>query len=141
MRVLLDVNVILDVLLEREEWRIDADVIWKAAQTDELDCCVAASSLTDVFYIARRFIGQEKAKAAVGVCLEVLTPLTIDQMIVDAAFARRESDFEDAIQIVVASVEKVDAIITRDAAGFNDSPIAVMSPADLASRLQTSDNE
>lgn len=135
MKVLLDVNVVLDVLLEREQWLAEAKVIWDSAEEGDIECCLAASSVTDIFYIARKLVGQERAQQIVQVCLDVLSMLPVDQAALSAAIVRPEVDFEDAVQISVANIAGVDAIVTRDEAGFMQSPVPVVTPLQLVERL------
>lgn len=40
MKVLLDVNVVLDVLLQRQQWLADAQAVWDAAAGGRLECCL-----------------------------------------------------------------------------------------------------
>jgi predicted nucleic acid-binding protein len=132
MKVLLDVNVVLDVLLQRQPWLNDAQSIWDAAVHGHLDCCLAASSLTDIYYISRKLVGPVQAKSIIGACLDALTLLPVDHDIARLAAARPEADFEDAVQVVIAAVNGVDALVTRDERGFAQAPIPVWTPADLA---------
>jgi len=64
-----------------------------------------------------------------------LTMLPVDQAALDAASVRPELDFEDALQIVVAVLAGVDAIVTRDETGFSQSPVPVVTPQGLVSQL------
>lgn len=137
MKVLLDVNVVLDVLLQREEWLADAQAIWDAADAGTLDCCLATSSVTDIYYIARKLVGQEQASEIVRQCLEALTILPVDHAVLATAHARPEPDFEDAVQMAVAVSVAVDAIVTRDASGFAQSPVPVWTPQQLHEALRT----
>ena len=61
IHALLDTNVILDVLLERHPWSIDATTLWQAKVDNLFVVYVPATSLTDIFYITRRHAGREKA--------------------------------------------------------------------------------
>ena len=54
MRILLDTNVILDLMLERDPWRVEAEAIAQAGADGRLQAHVGASSITDIFYISRR---------------------------------------------------------------------------------------
>jgi predicted nucleic acid-binding protein len=137
MKVLLDVNVVLDVLLERQQWLLDAQAVWDAASDSRLECCLCASSLTDIFYIARKLVGQDSAREIIRKCLENLTILPVDHRVLEDAHARQEGDFEDALQIAVAIHAGVDAIITRDLSGFADSPVPVWSPTQLAQHMKS----
>jgi predicted nucleic acid-binding protein len=52
MRVLLDTNVILDLMLERDPWRAEAEAIAEAGADGRLQAHACASSITDIFYIS-----------------------------------------------------------------------------------------
>ena len=75
MKVLLDTNVVLDVLLQRGPWMARAEAIWQASIHGRLESCITASSLTDIYYISRRLVGEQAARETVQKCLDVLTTL------------------------------------------------------------------
>lgn len=138
MRVLLDTNVVLDVLLQRSPWLNDADTIWQSAQVGRIEACITASALTDMFYITRRLKDEGTARQVVRRCLDVLTILPVTKALLEAAYLLPTSDFEDALQEACAGANGLDAIITRDAVGFGNSAIAVMAPAQLVQHPQAS---
>ena len=61
IHALLDTNVILDALLERHSWSFDASALWQAKLDDLFVAYITATSVTDIFYITRRYAGREKA--------------------------------------------------------------------------------
>ena len=136
MRVLLDTNIVLDVLLRRGEWLVGAEAVWQAAVDGRLTACMTASSLTDVYYISRRLVSVSAARQVVRQCLDCLELLPVDVQMLEHAYALESLDFEDALQIAGATHSGLDAIITRDPSGFRGSPVAVLSSAELVSRLQ-----
>jgi predicted nucleic acid-binding protein len=136
MNVLLDTNVILDVLLPRSPWVREASVIWQAHLDGRLVGCVTASSLTDIYYISKRFVGIDGARGVVRSCLNTLNTLDVDRAALEEAYELETVDFEDALQIVLAARHRLDAIVTRDPRGFTVSSVPVLSPTDLADRLR-----
>ena len=64
MKLLLDTNVVLDVLLQRVLWVKNAQAIWQAHDNKQIKAFVTATTITDIFYIARRGYGIEKANQA-----------------------------------------------------------------------------
>ncbi len=54
MRVLIDTNIILDYLLERDLFLQDAEALFDAIDSSKVIGYVTAKTLTDIFYIARR---------------------------------------------------------------------------------------
>ena len=77
MRVLIDTNVVLDILLERSEWVVDAERIWQASRDGRLSSHVSASSITDVYYISRRLTNPENARNIVRRCLDELRVVAV----------------------------------------------------------------
>ena len=61
MIVLFDINVILDVLLQRSPWAVDAAAAWDAHTANRLKAHVAAFSVPTIFYMEKVFpIREEK---------------------------------------------------------------------------------
>lgn len=131
MRVLLDTNVILDVLLNREPWVTDAAQIWRMCSDGRLNGWVCASSITDIFYIARRLTDVIRVRAAVGLCLATFMICPVERGTLEMADGMPGNDFEDNLQIACAIVNNIDVIVTRDPEGFQDSPIRVITARDL----------
>jgi predicted nucleic acid-binding protein len=137
MRVLLDTNVVLDVLIPRPQWFPDAEPIWRASTEGRLVGYITASSLTDIYYLSRRLTSAVGSRRIVRLCLDNLELLTVDRAALEAAYNSPTSDFEDALQIATAEREGLDAIVTRDPEGFALSPIEVLSPPEMLARLQS----
>ena len=65
MRVLLDTNILLDVLLDRAPFVTDSSAIWAACDGGRLVGVLPASTLTDIFYIARRVTDRASCRRVV----------------------------------------------------------------------------
>ncbi|BAZ10798.1 hypothetical protein NIES4071_26220 [Calothrix sp. NIES-4071] len=131
MRVLIDTNVVLDFLQEREPFVEDAAMLFEKVDAGEVEGFIAATTITNIYYIVRRAAGTEKALEAI---IQVLTDLhicAVERTILEQAIALNFRDFEDAVQCACAIAHGVDAIVTRDASGFVGSEIPVMSPREL----------
>jgi predicted nucleic acid-binding protein len=136
MKVLIDTNVLLDFLLEREPFKKDAEELFAAIDSGQIIGYVTATTLTDIFYIARKHTRSlELAREAVSSTLETMTICPIDRNVLEAAFTSGLTDFEDAVQIYSAITQNLDAIVTRDAKGFVSSTIPVYSVQELLKRL------
>lgn len=131
MRVLLDLNVLMDFLLKRQPWCIEADAIWNATHEGRLTSFISAASLTTVFNLARKAGPQEFALNSVRLAVETLEVVPVDVDAVNLALKMTGQDFEDNVQIACVVRSDVEAIITRNPADFTDSPIPVMSPTEL----------
>ncbi len=138
MKVLLDLNVVLDVVLNRQPWVVEAKQIWNAHQSGVIDGFLTATELTNLFYIVRRIAGEPTARSAVRACLATFSIEPVDQAILEEADRQPGLDFEDNVCIACAMAAGIDLIVTRDPAGFSQSPIAAESPVEFLARLSQS---
>ena len=104
--------------------------LWQARDTGRLITYVAASALTDIFYIARRQIGAAAALASIDQSL-VLEVAPVDKAMLVRARALPGSDFEDNVVIACAEAERLDFIVTRNIDDFRHSPVAAIEPTAL----------
>ncbi|NNJ08752.1 PIN domain-containing protein [Chloroflexales bacterium ZM16-3] len=135
MRALIDTNVLLDFLLAREPFAMDARAIWIACEQQRCVGFVAAISVTTIWYVGRRQIGTEGARQYVGYMLGVLKICPVDAEILAAAQRSPITDFEDAVQVAAAVASGVDVIVTRNGSDFAGSPVAVLTPAEFLAQL------
>ena len=138
MRVLLDANVVLDVLLERQPFVNDARQVWLASDEGRFDACIASFTLPTIHYICRRQDGPEAATRAVDICLEAFEVAALYRECVLAARRMPGGDFEDNLQIACAITDFMQGIVTRNPRDFAASPIRVYTPADFLGALQQS---
>jgi predicted nucleic acid-binding protein len=135
MRVLVDTNIILDFLLQREPFFQSADLLFQAIDCDRLVGYVTATTLTDIFYIARKHTGSiEQARQAISEILTVIAICPVNREVLEAAFASELTDFEDAVQIACAIAQGLDAIVTRDV-NFSSAEIPVLTVEELLQQI------
>lgn len=139
MRVLVDTNIILDFLLEREPFLHDAEALFQEIASGQLIGYVTATTLTDIFYIARRHTQSvERAREAIAITLAFVEICSVDRAVLELALASATPDFEDAVQGACALVQGLDAIVTRDAE-FSAISIQVLSISQIMQQLKTID--
>jgi predicted nucleic acid-binding protein len=132
VRVLIDTNIVLDFLLQREPFSQDAELLFQSIDAGQIIGYVTATTLTDIFYISRKHTRSvEQARQAVSEILTAMVICPIDRAVLESAFNSGLVDFEDAVQIFGAVAQGLDAILTRDSKGFLSSPIPVMSVQEL----------
>jgi predicted nucleic acid-binding protein len=136
VRVLIDTNIVLDFLLQREPFFQDAELLFQAIDAGQLIGYVTATTLTDIFYISRKHTRSvEQARQTVSETLISMVICPIDRAVLESAFNSGLVDFEDAVQIFGAVAQGLDAILTRDNKGFLSSPIPVLSIQELLQQL------
>jgi predicted nucleic acid-binding protein len=131
MRVLIDTNVVLDFLQEREPFVEDAAKLFERIDAGEVEGFIAATTITNIYYIVRKAAGIEASEDAVTQVLNDLQICTVDRAILEHAVTSRFRDFEDAVQYACAVAYSVDAIVTRDVSGFVGTEIPVKSPREV----------
>lgn len=135
MRLLLDTNIVLDVLLAREPWVEQAKALWAAVDDGRLEAFVTTSTLTDIFYVARRLRDAASAWDAIRLCLDAFEICAIDRITLEVAVTMPGRDFEDNLQVAAALHSNLDAIVTRNLGDFAFSSVPILSPEIVLSRL------
>ena len=135
MKALLDTNIILDHLLEREPFTVNAKRIWQACVRDEFTGYISPITPVNVFYIARKLRSVDHARSAVEQLLTLFEVCPLDGSALKAALLMPITDYEDAVQCASAVVVSADVIVTRDTKDFMGSGMDVLSPADFLIRL------
>lgn len=133
--LLLDINILLDVLLNRMPWSVDSGAVWKAADAGRFQGYIAGTTVTTVFYVARRQLGTATALGAVDLCLQTFRVSPVTYEVLHQALRLPGPDFEDNVQIACAVGSGLDGIITRDPAGFRAAPLPVLTAVDALARL------
>lgn len=136
MKVLLDANIILDAIEVRKEFFDDSSmVILLAAEYDDF---IAASSVTDIYYIERKHnYDKEKTKVIMGKLFRLFDIL--DTTAEDCHNALRSDipDYEDAILVESARGNNVDCIVTCNTKDFKKSSISVCTPVEFLNILKS----
>lgn len=135
MRVLLDTDVVLDLVGDRQPFVVEASVLLLAHEQGQIEAFVSAITPVNVFYILRKQRGAVGARQAVDTVLTTFSICSIDQSMLTAAHALPMSDFEDALQVAVAQAAALDAVITRNTDDYTHAPILVLSPAEALKRI------
>lgn len=135
MKILIDTNVVLDLLLEREPFVETSIALFEQIEQGNLEGSIAATTITNIFYIIRKTEGREIALAAIHRLLIGLQFCAIDRQTVQTALRSGLKDFEDSIQLACATLNQLDAIVTRDHQDFIGSNLPVYSPTELLNQI------
>ena len=132
MRLMIDTNIFLDVLLRREPFFESSRDVLKLCEDKKVQGFLSASSVTDIFYIIRKGLqSTEAAYKALGSVLEIVKVLTVTNEDVLNAYIQRAADFEDCLLATCARSNKCTAIVTRNKKDFLSFGITLLSPEEL----------
>lgn len=136
MRILVDTNVILDYLLCREPFDSAARKILIACKQNKVEGCIAAHSISNMFFILRKAFSVEERKNILRNVCELFEVEGIDKAkILNALGNDRFSDFEDCLQMECAISFRADYIVTRNCDDFLGSSIPCIEPDEFCKMI------
>jgi len=136
MTAVIDTNVILDVLLRRSPYFGDSSNVLKKAELGEFTGIVCSSVVTDIYYIARKMIGHEKALAGIEDLVSICSLAPVNHSVVNSALKSKFGDFEDAIVHFCGKAAGGQCIVTRNETDFSTSDLTVYTPPQFLAALQ-----
>jgi len=137
MRVLLDNDLVLDFLLVRQPFFLEADEIFIRLQNKEFRACTSAITPINAFYTTRKEKGKDVAFKTVEGLLKLVEVCRTNKSVLQNAFTLNFADYEDAVQCASAMAENLDAIITRNTKVYKNSSVKIYSPSEFLQFLQT----
>ncbi len=135
MKILLDTNIVLDLLLKREPFCNSAKEIFVLIENSDIDGYLCASTITTIHYLVSKSFDKAKAEKIIDDLLLIFEVTDINKLILIDAVKNCGIDFEDSVIYTSAKFCDIDIIITRDKKGFKNSSILTLQPQEfLASR-------
>ena len=130
-QIFVDSDVALDHLADRQPFSEYAHRLFALAETGDLTLCLSALAFSNLYYILRKLKGHDEALSLLAKLLQLAKVTSVGEPEIEAAFASKFRDFEDAIQHASAKeAGGINAIIKRNKADVIASEILVCS-ADL----------
>jgi predicted nucleic acid-binding protein len=131
MRILLDTNIVLDLLLEREPFCKEAKDIFTMIESDKTSGFLCATSITTIYYLISKSVDKSKADDIIDKLLQLFNIADVNKNILIKSLKNNGKDFEDSVIYTSAEYFNIDVIITRDKKGFKQSNIKVLKPNDF----------
>ena len=139
MKVLLDSNVAIDMLLENQPfWASSVKVIGLSKLS--IGLFLSASAITDIYYIVSR--AMKSKQIAMSLIKKLLINVGIASVTdkeIRLAVNLDWDDFEDAVQYTAGESLAVDYIVTRNKADFASAALPIVSPDELLALLISPD--
>ena len=141
MKWMVDLNVVLDVLQQRNPfYRASAKILSKIVM-GEASGCLPAHAITTIHYIARRHAGLEAADDAIDWLLANLEVEPQGRGTFIRARSLQLKDFEDAAVASAAEAAGCSQIVTRNVADFAGAAVPAMTPEELLAALGASKSD
>jgi len=131
MKVLLDTNVILDVLLDREPFSTDAAFLMAKVEHSEIIGFACATTITTIHYLCTKILDREATSRHIQSLLSLFAIAPVNRLVLENAFASDFRDFEDAVLHEAAVHAGVQHIVTRNIKNFKNASIPVHEPGEF----------
>jgi predicted nucleic acid-binding protein len=127
-KAFIDTDVILDFMIAREPFAMDAARIFSLSEKKEILVCTTGLVFSNAYYILRKLGPHKKVIEKLTQLARLVDVIGLPKTAVMHALESDFSDFEDALQNYAALSENVKTIITRNTKDYKYSELAVMTP-------------
>ncbi len=131
IKALIDTDVNLDFVLQRQPFFVKADEIFLRCSNGDFEAYICDISAINIFYIGRKELGRQKTLQAIADLLTMTKICTVSSSHLQAALSSTITDYEDAVQHECAVAENLDAIVTRNNKDYKNASIKVYSPSEF----------
>lgn len=131
MRIMVDLNVLLDVAQNRAPFYQDSEEVLARARDGEYEAFLPGHALTTFFYIMAKFADVLTAQTALDGLLADFGIVGPDKAILTRARSLPLADFEDCVVAASAEAVACDHIVTRNVGDFAGSPVPTLTPTDF----------
>lgn len=135
MKLLIDANILLDVLQNREPHVQTSSVIWKLCETEKAKGYVSVLTFANLVYIMRKEFTPKRIEETLDALSLIFEFADLSASDLSHAAELGWDDFEDALQSVTAERIRADYIITRNIKDFAGSKVIAFTPSELIARI------
>lgn len=136
MRLLIDANILLDVLENRQPHIEASSIIWKLCEVGRAEGYVSALTFANLVYVMRKELSAEQVEEIWKKLRLIFFIADLTEKDMENAATAKWDDFEDAIQSATASRVGADYIVTRNEKDYISSTVPAISPADLLKQFR-----
>lgn len=129
MVALIDTNIIIDYLVNREPFSNDAEKIIELCKDGKFSGFIAIQSIVDCFYILRKVCSSDLLRDFFLNLSEIFTFTGASKDNVISALKNINfADFEDCVMYETAVFNGADCIVTRNPKDYVSSSIDILTP-------------
>ncbi len=136
MKVLIDLNIFLDVIQKSSDHYHNSSAILSKVLTKEIEGVLTGNSLMAIFYAVNKFSDLQRANDMIDWFLANFEVSPLDKMVFINSRNSNISDFEDAITAFSAKFSECDFIVSRNLFNFGSPPVDVLTPEELLNRIK-----
>ena len=139
MKVFLDTNILLDIMMDSRENHIDSTSVLRVADAGYLQAVITTQSILDANYVLVNVAKTplEDFITSLNEIMSVAKVESIDEPNIEEAIKSPNLDFEDAAQIACSVSCGCDCIISSDIRMKRDSTLTVYTPKEFCDMIFT----
>ena len=128
MVLLVDDNVLLDVLQNRQPHYEYSFNIWELCRKGQCEGYISVLTFADIVYIMRKEVAYNEIEVLLDKVSKVFVFAGLSFLDLEIAANMKWRDFEDAVQSSTAVRIRADYIITRKTKDYHGSPVPAVTP-------------
>jgi predicted nucleic acid-binding protein len=136
LRVLIDTNVVLDVLLARRPFVGVASELFGLTEHSRIEGLLCATTITTVDYLLMQVMPRPNAHQALEKLLALFDIAPVNRAVLEQAMKSRIPDFEDAVLDQSGRLAGAEVVVTRNQKDFRHASLRVLGPDEFLSSFQ-----
>ena len=118
MKIFVDTNIFIDILLDREPFSAYSALIYKLCENGLVEGYIAPITVNNIYYICRKAHNIAAIKAFLHKVSKDFTIAPMDSMTIEKANRLAMGDYEDALQYAMALQIGAEYLVTRNTKDF-----------------------
>ena len=135
MKVIVDTNVILDVLLGREPFLKPAVDVFCLVEESRIDAFLCATTITTIDYLLLQALPASKARDALRKLISLFEIATVNRPVIERALGSKIQDFEDAVLHEAGQMAGADSVVTRNTKDFIGAALKIFEPNEFLAQF------
>jgi predicted nucleic acid-binding protein len=127
-KAFIDTDVILDFLIARDPFAVDAARIFSLAENKEISICTSGLVFSNAYYVLRKLGTHRKVVEKLTQLSRFIDIIGLSKAAVIQALGSDFGDFENALQHYAALADGVKVIVTGNTKDYRQSQLAVLAP-------------
>ena len=138
MRAYIDTNILVDLVLARQEFLPNAQRVFALGYAGEVQLVVSALSFVNTIYLGRKYkYPMDEVYVKLRLIADFVDVADLSGQNVIDMLNSGWKDYEDATQHRSAVDEQADCIITRNKKDFMASTIEVVTPSEFFAKIES----
>lgn len=140
MKVLVDTNVVLDVMLARQPFARHSSKVLALIEKSLIEGYLCATTVTTIDYLLSQSLPDKEASKSIERLLALFEVAPVNRAILEQALRSEIDDFEDAVLEQSAKLVDAKVIATRNLKDFRKAEVTALDPEELISQISSSRN-